>query len=170
MKRKRRKGKFVSSKTVRNHIQLEEARDDRLGKVTFDEALAIIDCDDNDTESDTCPGDDHEEVNPEGICPNEEITPIKGSHIVNIGCILRQLHQGCVVCGVMLSIRNVQSEHIKGLASVWHILCGKCEGITNVHTSKWHTQKDSITRKKWAYNVNTKVAVGKYFHQGSIAT
>ena len=170
MTRIRRKGKSVSSKTVRNHIQLEKAQNDRLGKVTFDEALAIIDFDDNDTESDTCPGVDHEE-NPEGICPDEEITPIKGSCIVNVGCIARQLNQGCVVCGDMLSIRNVQSEHIKGLASVWHILCEKCGGITNyVHTFKWHTQKDSTTRKKWSYNVNTKVVVGKYFHQESITT
>ena len=104
------------------------ARNDRLGKVIFDEALAIIDYDDNDTESDTC-SDDHEEDNPEGICPDEEITPVKRSRIVNIGCIVRQLNQGCVVCGDMLSIRNVQSEHIKGLESVWHILCEKC-GVT----------------------------------------
>ena len=59
MTRKRRKGKFLSSKTVRNHIQLEKARNDRLDKVTFDETLAIIDYDDNETESGTGPGDDH---------------------------------------------------------------------------------------------------------------
>ena len=71
MARKWRKGKFVSSNKVRNHIQLENSWNDRLGGVTFDEALAITDYDDHDTESDTCPGDAHEEDNPDRICPDE---------------------------------------------------------------------------------------------------
>ena len=130
MARKLRKGKSVSSKTVRNHIQLEKARSDRLRKVTFDEALAIIDYDDNDTE--TRVQMIMRRITLRVYAQMKRSFPLKDPKLWILVVLYGSCNQGCVVCGDKLSIRNVQNEHIKGLASVWHILCEKCEAITNV--------------------------------------
>ena len=66
------------------------------------------------------------------------------------------------MCAAELAMRNIRSKKIKGFASVWQIECEKCRGYTSVHTSKCHQQYNSDSKKKWAYNINTKAAVGKY--------
>ena len=62
-----------------------------------------------------------------------------------------------------LSLDSITKEVRRGLASVYHVSCSKCEAVKLVHTSKYHSCKGKDNRSI-TYDLNTKAAAGNLLH------
>ena len=164
--RNRLRGKFASKKVVAKSQRLSDLNRQKHGKVTFDEALNILD--DIPSDDDSC-GDltlsalNNQESPPTRGDSEGDKKPscgIEGSRIIDVKCVAEQLDAGCLACSKPLTLSDIRNEQMKGIACIWHVECSACGAIRHVHTSKRHVVKNN-NKKSWTYNLNTKAAVGK---------
>ena len=84
---------------------------------------------------------------------------IKGRRIIDLEYFGSQFDKGCSACGKGLKFKNVMAEQIYGLSSRVTFGC-PCGQSTPLVTSK-ALRKKKIYRKRRAYAVNVKAALGK---------
>ena len=85
---------------------------------------------------------------------------IKGRRIVDVDYFGRQFDKGCSACGSAFQFRNITGEQHYGLSSRFTFRC-PCSHSNALVTSKT-LKKKTIYRKRGAYAVNVKAALGKY--------
>lgn len=137
--------------TERDDISLDDALD-LLGDWESDENQA--------TSDDSC--DDQLWAPAPAVDENNNTTSfvqINGARVIDVTYLVDQLSEGCRVCGEM-SLDRITREVRRGLASVYHISCSKCEVVKLVHTSKYHSCKG----KDNTNGLNTKAAAGNLLH------
>ena len=61
----------------------------------------------------------------------------KGSRIVDLLFVIKQLKDGCTVCGELQNIAYLESETIIGLASIFYLKC-ICDNINAIYSGQYH--------------------------------
>ena len=84
----------------------------------------------------------------------------EGRRIVELGCLVDQLKDGCLECKKKLNLVNTTEETIQGLGSILYVQCEECSQVNTIKTGKTHRspEKKSIGRPIW--DINTKAATG----------
>ena len=78
--------------------------------------------------------------------------------------LLSNSEKGCHSCSVPLELINVKSEQKYGFVSVFSVQCSACESINKIKTDTMHGRLSTTKLRKNLFDINTKVALGKYFH------
>lgn len=81
---------------------------------------------------------------------------VEGSRIVDVMFLAQQLI--CSGCDNVLSLLDIQSESLIGLASKWTINCRQCGIDKSVCTSKTNPNPET---NRMTYSINIKAALGK---------
>jgi hypothetical protein len=76
--------------------------------------------------------------------------------------VLAEGLRACEDCGLPLDLSATNRETRDGLASILYLPC-KCGVMNKVYTSKSHRDQDKCIRGKPIYDVNSKLAIGRYF-------
>ena len=76
-----------------------------------------------------------------------------GRRLVEIKMLAAELW--CTACDMPLSLRNIKSEQLFGLASIFQIQCKICDKIYFVHTNYHRLTASQL------FDVNCKLAIGK---------
>ena len=115
-----------------------------------------------------------ETVEGEAVCQAETLTPnasplvrrsvVEGRRIVDIGFVIEQLEQGCLLCKGLLRLTITRGELRYGLASRSDIECeaAHCKAMNEVFTFRQH--RGPATRGPKTFDVNTKLGFGKIIH------
>lgn len=89
------------------------------------------------------------------ICEKLQDFPIIGHRILDIKLIAEQMV--CKCCGQDLSIRNIESEKLYGLSSVWTVRCQHCLDLVKIHTGGRHKNRKGF----WVYDANSLSGLGE---------
>ena len=155
-----KKGKVT--KAWKSGRSLNFTKDTKSDDLSLDSALDLLD----DCESDENHATSDDELCAPAVDENNTTTSfvkINGARVIDVTYLVDQLSEGCCVCGEMLSLDRITKEVRRGLASVYHISCSKCEVVKLVHTSKYHSCKGKDNRSI-TYDLNTKAAAGNLLH------
>ena len=63
----------------------------------------------------------------------------EGSRIINLLLVIKQLKDGCTVCGELQNIAHLETETIIGLASIFYLKC-ICGNINAIYSGQYHTK------------------------------
>ena len=81
-----------------------------------------------------------------------------GRRIIELILLPLRLRRGCYSCKTFLHLWEIVKETRQGLSSILHVKCSSCDAMNMVQTSKSHT---GAKGKRRAFDVNTKLALGK---------
>jgi hypothetical protein len=86
-----------------------------------------------------------------------------GRRIVELGVIVENLLKGCDMCGFPLQLVDCVDEKHYGLGSLLYIRCRQsaCRYLSQVPTGKRQTVTNGSKSNNPAWDVNTKLALGK---------
>lgn len=85
------------------------------------------------------------------------VSSLVGRTVVELRCMAEQLW--CNACNITLSLRDVENEYQKGLATILTVRCSKCLLLRKVFTSKKVASEEN--RKSYdLFAVNLKAALG----------
>ncbi|XP_024882270.1 uncharacterized protein LOC112461303 [Temnothorax curvispinosus] len=90
----------------------------------------------------------------------QQTNVIDGRRIVDLNVLGQQLW--CCSCGEVLSLQNIQSEGRRGLASLFLVLCHKCQVVNEVCTN---TQRRTVDKRRVHFDINSQAALG-ILHSG----
>lgn len=82
---------------------------------------------------------------------------IKGYRIVDLVHMARQMQ--CTTCHDSLFLQDIESETLKGLASIFYIRCRQCLTLNGVHSS---TEYKNPANECYVSMINTKFVLGEY--------
>lgn len=84
---------------------------------------------------------------------------IEGRRIIDISYMAKNMK--CFKCKSLLDLENIVKEDHKGLGLIFHISCKICNIKCLLPTDKRH--ENAVTSaKKNRFDVNSKIAIGKY--------
>ena len=163
---KARSGRFVSRKRGVHSAKLSKLAKLRWGRLREDSSSATV--------SSTSAAVDHSayccQVDEDGTSVPSVATEVEvetepswaeGRRIVELGVLAQNL-QHCMYCQMPLQLIHCERENQYGLGSILHIRChnSSCMMTNKIPTGKRHRRGQ---RGPATFDVNTKLAVGKYF-------
>ena len=98
----------------------------------------------------------HTECSDDHETSNELLVNVQGNRVVNLQLMASEMF--CSNCNEPLLLQNIESEIIRGLASVFKIRCRECLLVNTVNTGEKY--KNPVTDRP-IFSINTKAALGK---------
>ncbi|TGZ45817.1 uncharacterized protein [Temnothorax longispinosus] len=90
----------------------------------------------------------------------QQTNVIDGRRIIDLNVLGQQLW--CCSCGEVLSLQYIQNEVRRGLASLFLVLCHKCQVVNEVCTN---TQRRTVDKRRVHFDINSQAAFGT-LHSG----
>ena len=76
--------------------------------------------------------------------------------------MIKQLKDGCTVCGELQNTAHLETENIIGIASIFYLKC-VCSNINAIYSGQYHAKCGENSECK-IFDVNTRCAGGKYHY------